>query len=238
MYSVYFNNLNSYNDLGLYIESRPNLPIAEEQINSISIEGRNGTLTEKYGTYNDIEINIKFVLINDTNYCDQVRNIKAWLQNIQDNKLVLSDDTNYFYLVTYIKFDKNILRESELEMVGSFTATFICKPFAYSFEGLNKITITQETNIINEGTVIAYPMMKVYGSGDITLTINNKNIILSGIINNITLDSIIMEAYDDNIENVNNKMNGEFPVLDIGENNISWVGTISKIEIIPNWCYL
>lgn len=236
MYSVYFNNINSFNDLGLYIETRPNPPIAEEEINVINIEGRNGTLVEKYGAYNDIEINIKFININEDNFCEQVRNIKAWLQNIQDNKLVLSDDTNYFYLVNYIKLDKEILRE--LEILGSFTATFMCKPMAYSFEGLNKITITQSTSLINIGTVIAYPIMKLYGSGDITLTINSKNIILTAISNNIILDSIMQEAYNDNAENLNNKMNGDFPTLEVGSNNISWTGTITKIEIIPNWCYL
>lgn len=37
---------------------------------------------------------------------------------------------------------------------------------------------------------------------------------------------------------LNNKMSGEFPVLELGENNISWVGNVSKLEIQPNWRWL
>lgn len=235
-FSVLFNNKDSYSDLDLRITHRPNIPIAEEDINNIEIEGLNSSLTERYGTYKDIEIAIEFNTVNRKDIHSQFRQVKAWLQSIQNNKLVLTDDADYFYLVNYLKFDKEI--ERKFKVLGTFTAIFVCKPFVYSFTGLNKITITQAIKLTNEGTAIAYPILKIYGSGDITLTINNKNVILTAMSNNITLDSVMKEAYNDNAENLNNKMNGDFPTLDVGENNISWTGTITKIEIIPNWCYL
>jgi predicted phage tail component-like protein len=235
-YSILFNNKDSYSDLGLSITHRPNIPIAEESINTIEIEGLNGSLTEKYGTYKDIPIPIEFNAVNRKDIHSQFRQVKAWLQSIQDNKLVLNDDPDFFYKVNYITFDKDI--ERKFKVLGTFTATFVCKPFSYSFEVLNKITITQSMKLSNEGTAIAYPIMKIYGSGDITLTINNKNIVLTGITDNITLDSVMQEAYNDNAENLNNKMDGYFPTLDVGSNNISWIGAITKIELQPNWCYL
>jgi predicted phage tail component-like protein len=235
-FSILFNNKDSVKDLKLQIDSRPNIPITEEDINNIAIEGLNGSLTEKYGTYKDIQIEINFNTVNFKNIHSQFREIKAWLQSIQDNKLVLSDDPDYFYKVNYVTFEDNI--ERKFKYGGLFKATFVCKPFSYSFAGLNRITITQSMKLSNEGTAIAYPVLKIYGSGDITLTINNKNIILTGITDNIILDSIMKEAYNDNAENLNNKMNGDFPTLDTGINNISWIGAITKIELQPNWCYL
>lgn len=235
-FSIIFNNKDSRKDLDLFVEQRPNIPIAEEDINTIEVEGMNGSLTEKYGTYKDIQIPITFNIANRNDFYGQFRQIKDWLQNIQDNKLVFSDDPNYFYQVSYISLDKNISRISKA--MGKFIATFVCKPFSYSFDGLNTITITQSINFINVGTAIAYPILKLYGSGDITLTINNNNVILTGISSNITLDSVMKEAYNDNAENLNNKMNGDFPTLYVGENNISWTGNINKIELQPNWCYL
>jgi predicted phage tail component-like protein len=235
-YSICFNNKDSYKDLGLSITHRPNIPIAEEDINNIEIEGLNGSLIEKYGTYKDITIPIEFNVVNRKDIHSKFRQVKAWLQNVQENKLVLNDDADYFYLVSYITFDKAI--ERKFKVLGIFTATFVCKPFSYSFVGLSKITITQAMKLSNEGTAAAYPVLKIYGSGDITLTINSRNIILKGISSNITLDSIMKEAYNDNGQNLNNKMNGEFPVLDVGFNDISWTGTIAKIEIIPNWAFL
>ncbi|WP_302653297.1 phage tail protein [uncultured Clostridium sp.] len=33
-------------------------------------------------------------------------------------------------------------------------------------------------------------------------------------------------------------MNGEFPKFEVGENNISWTGSVSKVKVIPNWRWL
>lgn len=37
---------------------------------------------------------------------------------------------------------------------------------------------------------------------------------------------------------MNSAMSGDFPVLLPGTNAISWTGSVTKIEIRPNWRYL
>ena len=41
-----------------------------------------------------------------------------------------------------------------------------------------------------------------------------------------------------NLVLLNNKMYSDFPILEEGENNISWSGNVTQIEIIPRWVVL
>lgn len=236
IYSINFNNQNSYTDIGLFIESKPNPPIAEKNINIIDVDGMNGDLIEDIDTYKSIEIAIKFILIEPLKFNETVRKIKAWLQNIDDNKLVLLDDTNYFYNVEYVKFDANITRE--LDILGSFTATFVCKPFSYSFSGLNSITVANNSTIINEGTYKSITVINITGSGTIQLYINNRELIINNLSSNITINSVLQESYDSNYANLNGSIDGDYPYLDVGKNTIIWTGNITKLTIQPNWCFL
>lgn len=40
MFSIQFNNYNSYRDLGLVVEHRPNIPAPERNVNNIYIPGK------------------------------------------------------------------------------------------------------------------------------------------------------------------------------------------------------
>ena len=60
---------------------------------------------------------------------------------------------------------------------------------------------------------------------------------LEGISGNITLNTPLMEAYSE-ATSMNSAMSGDFPVLLPGLNAVSWTGSVTKIEIKPNWRYL
>ena len=57
-------------------------------------------------------------------------------------------------------------------------------------------------------------------------------------VNHITIDSRMGCAYRGKTELMNNKMNGEFPIFNIGENEITWTGDVKRIEILPFWRWL
>ena len=85
------------------------------------------------------------------------------------------------------------------------------------------------------------PLIKVVGSGDVTVSINNQELILKGLEDEIEVDCELMNAYkkiNGDIALLNNKMYSDFPVLESGENQISFEGNISKIELIPRWVVL
>lgn len=235
MFAINFNNVNSYYDLGLKIISRPNAPVPVRDIRFTPLDGRNGAYTEDLGVYKDIEIPVSFNFIDRENLTSSIRRIKHWLiGTILDKKLIFSDDLDYFYKVKQVKIDKEIERKARV--LGRFTAIFVCEPFSYLKTGENTITITQPTSIFNEGTFESKPIIKVYGGGNITLTVNNKNVVLTAIDQSVTLDSEIEHAYKDLVVNTQNyKMLGDFPILKEEQNIITWVGNVTKIEIIPKW---
>lgn len=229
MFSIDFNNYNSYRDLGLVVQHKPNISTPSKNINNIYIEGRSGSLTEDLKTYRDIEINITFGFKNNemSNKC---RLLKEWFTTIQNNKLEFSDDPGMFYFVKYTK-TYDIER---IKSLGKFNVTFVCKPFQFYEEGIELIEIIKPTIIYSPEFVIeSEPTIKVYGSGDIILNINDKDIALHKVEDYIVIDSTIQDCYKDEI-NCNNKMVGDFPIF-INENKINWRGNINKMQIIPNW---
>ena len=47
----------------------------------------------------------------------------------------------------------------------------------------------------------------------------------------------MQEAYQGNTL-MNDRMNGEFPVLKPNANAISWTGTVTRVVVRPNWRHL
>ena len=100
------------------------------------------------------------------------------------------------------------------------------------------LELTAPTTIRNSGTVYSEPLITVYGSGDVTLNINGNPYPLRNVQESITIDSEMMEVFKEDT-NQNGKYGGvEFPRFEVGKNEISWTGNVSKIKIQPRWRWL
>ena len=231
MFYFIFNNKKN-TDLGIQVVKRPNIPIPERNIELKSLKGRDGSLTRDYKTYNDIKISVSLNFISGKNdFINKGAEIADWLYNINDNKLIFSDNDKFYYKVKKIEC-KDI--ERSLKVIGKFIVTFICDPYKYYIDN-NEIEITNSTEIISPSLVVeSKPVVTVIGTGDIDLNINNKRVHLEKIDGNITIDSILKECYKGN-NNLNYKMHGEFPKLIRGKNSININGDIEKIKIKANW---
>lgn len=112
---------------------------------------------------------------------------------------------------------------------------FECEKYWHLFIGDDILTFTESNNkVFNLGNENSSPYFKIYGSGEITLYINDTAIQLKNVDGYIELDSEIQECFKDN-ELENRKMCGEFPIFSTEENIISWIGDVSKVEVIPRW---
>ncbi len=87
------------------------------------------------------------------------------------------------------------------------------------------------------GAFESEPIITIFGNGNIELYVNNQSISLKEITGSVTLDSEMQNAYN-GAASMNNKMQGEFPILILGENNITWLGNVTRLEIQPNWRWL
>lgn len=215
-------------DFGLYIAKRPIIPTPKQRIETTQVDFRDGELTRKKGFFN-ISFSVEFNIMENENVKKKLRYIKAWL--ISAEKFQLTDDDVYYKVKHTIVDDI----ENDIENYGFFTAIFVCDPFQYLIT--DSITITSGGVLTNAGTYKTLPKITVYGSGKIVLTINGSSITLTSISDYIVLDSELMDAYR-LTTNLNSRMTGEFPIFQIGNNTISWTGTVTKIIIEPRWRYI
>lgn len=232
-YNIFFND-SSILDLGIYAVKRPNIPIAERNIEEKELKGRDGSLTTDYKTYKNISIDIEFNFIEVKYYYEKVRIINKWLNNIIDNKIRFTDNPEYFYKVKYTLY-KDIVRTYKVK--GSFVVSFICEPFQYTDCGQDEIVVSNNSFLDNPSYIEAKPIIKLLGTGIVTIYINSKPLIIN-LGQNITIDCELREAYkiiNGIKENLSTTLKGKWPVLESGENTVSYTGNITKLVIIPNW---
>lgn len=234
MLSFDFNGKNSFADYGIIISSRPNIPSPQRRVEYMAIPGRDSSVRYDEETYEDITIAVA-CKCKDNNLANKVDDIKGWLLGAGEGDLIFSFQDNKKYIaqvVNSIDFSQVMKRFSE------FIIVFNCRPFKYCVDNSLITLTTSGQSVSNMGTLVSSPIISIYGNGNITLTIKGKTVKLYGISSKAIINSEIMDCYDASLNNLNPKMEGEFPKLDVGSNMISWSGSISKIEILPNWRWL
>ena len=222
-------------DMGIIITQSPNIGSAERDEEYISVPGKSGDIINDNGRFKNITVSYDVNLLSDERPLDlMARKIKAWLQGETGYfKLTDTYDPNYYRMAAY---SGSIDIEDKMRKIGITTLNFNCKPFKYRIDGENDIEITKATTLYNPEEWESLPYIKIIGTGAVTLHINNNSFYISTIDDYIEINSELQSAYKGNTLQ-NSKINfATFPTLCPGTNNISWVGSVSKIIIKARWC--
>jgi len=226
MNSFIWKNQDSYEDYGIVINKLPSLIKAERNVDEIPIQGRDGDVTIDYKTYKPVIYTLECTVLDE----DKMESIKSWLDGFGD--LIFSWRSDKYYKAKMI--NKIDISES-MDSLGEFPLLFKCQPHAYSL-GNEIITLTATGTIYNSGSAIALPIIKLFGTGSLTLTINGITVNLTNVVDYVTIDSNLQESFKD-LAYKNQYMTGLFPILEKGNNIISFTGA-TKIEITPNFRYI
>ncbi|EDN8187268.1 hypothetical protein GSY37_04550 [Listeria monocytogenes] len=237
-----FNNKSSL-DYNLAVRERASYTAAERNIEYIEIPGRNGSILRDKGTFKNVDEPISCYLFAKNRDLKNIREEASaafdWLKSPRGwCDLYYSDDPFYF-MKAHVPAAISFKEVFQLFYVGEGDIPFTRKPERYSTSGHQIRTINKSGEIIyNPESYESYPTIQIFGSGNITLYINNRAIILDNITDSITLDCEMMSSYT-NINGVlvsaNSKVRNTLPTLMPGENEIAWIGNVSKIEISPRW---
>ena len=227
---VIINNQNT-KTLGFALKGRPNIPSSNKRYESTEVEGRDGSLTRFIG-YEDLKFSLTFNVLFQSDIKQKLREIKGVLA--QAGTLSFDDAPNFYYKIKQAQISET---ESVIKASGVFSVEFIAEPYEYETSATGNYSVKSFT-IANKTTTTALPVIKIYGTGTVVLNINGRGITITGLTSDITLDSELQEAYTGLTTNMNSSMNGEFPVLKIGSNTITWTGTVTKVEIDPKWRWL
>ena len=215
-------------DIGVSIVRRSPAILANKNINVINRVGADGDLYEDLGGRKDIIIPVECNFISD-NPKEVFRRVKHWLNNIEDNKLIFTDDPGWFYKVVNVEIGQ---MEVKFKRKGEFTINFTCRGWQYSLDGDEFLEIENNTMLYNEYD-LAKPLLYLEGNGEITITINNNKFKVM-VKDYLYIDSELEIAYREKTDCLNID-DGDYPVLTYGENNISFTGNVNKVEIKPRW---
>lgn len=160
--------------------------------------------------------------------------VAAWL--VGSGRMIFSTEPDKAYDVV---ISNKISIAQMMRTFQKFQVTMDTQPFKYSVNRAGeRLELMEPKAVHNPGTVYAQPKITVYGSGDITLSVNGMAFPLSAVDGHITIDSESMEVYKGD-ESRNSKFGGaDFPRLETGKNAVSWTGNVEKLVIEPGWRWL
>lgn len=253
MLNEFYDDINSFTyngrnslDMGLVVYEKENIyGRPKPVVNKVNIPGRgdlilnNKTDLIDNEEYEDFPKTYKcYVMPEEYQDLEMVaRNVYAWLyKNVQYERLDDSYEQNYYRLAHIA--DEMSIEDVAAGLIGGLEVKFTCHPYKYSYDGERTLTLTKTTSIFNAEGFTAYPYMKIYATGAVTLYINDRAHTFKEIEDYIEVDSALLNAYKgDTLQN--NKMTTTlFPKLVAGENKIRWAGNVKKIDIVPRWCCL
>ena len=204
------------------------VPISDVQ----TIPGRNGDLIFETGSYENRSGSAScFCLQEDVEKA--ISSAGRFLMGKKGyRRLETSDDPDHYWMARVENSPQIAMR---LRTLAPFEIGFDCKPQRFLKSGENSISFDGNGTIENVYGQNSMPLITVYGNGDGVLTIGNYTVSIESMDGVLYLDSETQNAYN-NDGNQNAKINApEFPVIEPGNNVVSFQGGITSIEIIPRW---
>ena len=225
---IILNGKNSNAIEGLLIQSLP--PISKPKIRTEieEIDGRDGDIVTTLG-YSAYDKEFLIGLYGDFD----IDEVVAFFNS--SGTVTFSNEEDKYY-------NYQILEQIDFERLIRFrtaTVKMHVQPFKYStVESTQTFTITSNTSITvkNNGNYISKPLITIYGSGTINLSLNDYQLFIIdlGTEEQITIDTNLMEAYNQDTQTLLNRLvTGDYDnfALNVGSNEITWSGTITEIDI-------
>lgn len=217
---------------GVYISGSGVFNAPERAYDEITIPNRNGLLLGLEKSLGNLELTYPAFV-----YKDLFTNATALKADLL-SKIGYQELTDTYYPDEYRKavYKGGIEFEPDQMLTGAnFDLTFSCKPQRYLVSGKTAVTFTTNSSITNPTKFPSQPLLRVYGSG--TLTVNGTEITIDTDGAYIDIDCELMEAYLGSVLK-NNEISlegNDFPVLDSGNNSIILGSGITQVQVTPRW---
>lgn len=218
-------------DFNTWIASSNMFDGAEHDDEMVEIPGRNGALIFSNGRYRNFAGLLSCYIPDHMR--SNVDDLRAFLSALHE--YVRYEDTLHpdeFRMVRY----KGGFKLKESDHIGAaFDLSFDCKPQRWLKSGEVLLVYTATGKIYNPTDYDAKPLILGIGSGG-TITINGVAVTVTGCSSYVEIDCDAMEVYEGptSRNGTTTLVNGEFPVIKPGENNITFTG-FSKVSVVPRW---
>ena len=212
---------------GLIISTLPPISKPKIRFTAEEIDGVDGDIISKlgYGAYDktfDIGLSYNYNIDDIIEYFNS------------EGQVVFSNEPDKYYNYT-------ILNQIDFEKLIRFKTakiTMHVQPFKYStVESTKTYNFSQDNQSLtvrNNGNIYSKPIITLFGSGTINLSLNGNEVLIIALNGSITLNMQTQNAYDpDTLDYLNRSVTGDLKnlYLKVGANTISWSGNITKVEI-------
>ena len=249
---IVFNNKSS-KDVGLEVETFPEYIAPERIYDVIHVPGRNGDVVIDTGTYGNVPrtYEVSIATYDYASYSQKMSQVVEWLHSASGYARLEDSYDEDFYRLAY--YNEQVDIQNLFNEAGKATINFVCKPQRYYKSGEIPIVFTNTGKILNETIHPAYPLLNIAitntlpaGGSDIVgevyigshaFSIKYDTNRQSGATYIMTVDCELQNAYN-SVENMNDLivLNGDdMPTIDPGEQEISFEGSITSVEVIPRW---
>lgn len=224
-------------DYGITLQKEITFDGAEPDYEMQSIPGRNGDLVLWNARYKNVA-GRALCYVAEVGAADMARQqaIAFFFGTPGYLRLETDNEPDVFRMVIPQRGPGTDIRMMAL---APFTVEFSAKPEIYLKDGENPLTVAESgAVVVNPTAFSSKPLITVYGSGTGSLFVNGTECKFLELSEYCTLDCNIQDAYK-GTENKNSTVAiAEYPVLSAGENEITWTGGITSVEIVPRWCYI
>lgn len=233
-------------DLDVQMISMPTRPHPARKGDLIDVPGRDGKLFVDEGAYDRIVVSLRCVARDNAN----IDVVNAWLTGEGD--LIFGDEPDRAY---HARITKEFSRSNKQPRLRGqeFSISFDCEPYRYKADpSADVLAFTNSASSTpytfeSPGTVDALPLIKVEGSGEGTLMVNDVTLIFDSITAPVYVDSDAKIAFTGegtaespyvlatmNVQSVT----GEWPRLKPGYNTLTLMDGIAAVSITPRWRWL
>lgn len=217
------------NDIGIWVDTPPMPPMAEQVYRELTIPDREENLTVADESYKDIPLAVK-AYIFDNAY--DMTTVYSWLRGAK--KLRFKDDDYYYRVKKVLPPTLNYSGHGKTMI----TLNFVVSPFRYLKVDTTVISTSNTTTVQNLGNVYCRPQYKIFGSGTLFLKVddNANGVTISNVDGYCIVDAERMLIYKDSTFLTSQ---GVIPFLDVGSSELTVVpqssgDTFTKVEITRN----
>ena len=209
-------------EVGLMVNKCSPAQCSQEDYELVTIPGRGDKLRIPKGTRSTVQYIAECTLVEP----GKLRAMYALIQG--KGKFIHRDEPDKYYNAC----PQVLTPDNVILWMNKVTITFDCEPYAYSIENKAYESTDGTMILINNGTAICQPTYKLYGRGNIFLTVNedyDHQLYIPSVDDYVTADGMKLIVHKDNIVK---KYSGQIPFFNLGRNQIDT--NASKIEIIKN----
>jgi len=220
-------------DMGLKIEGGLTFTAPARDIEILEVQGRDGDVIIDNGRYRSVNHSLpcRIVLPPGQNLEMATTKIHDWLSTDQNyHDFIWSGDPDFTYkALVYEEYET----QRVLHRYGRTVLKFRFHPIKYLTSSLEERAVSHEEIIYNPYQIEAKPLIKLLGTGDMTLYIGNQELVLRSVDRGINLDSETqtVTSFDGQRTEFDKMFSYPFPVLQPGNNLITFGENVEAMYV-------